>query len=154
MKGVVTYSEGIFTGYRHFDREDIEPLFCFGHGLSYTEFGYDRLTVRPAHDGGLDVAFTVTNRGRRAGAEVPQVYVGPPRNAPVEMAVKALAAFDRVKLDPGRSRRITLHVDERSLSYWDTDARRWVRPAGRRTVHVGSSSRDIRLTGGATPRQD
>ncbi|MGW0950155.1 glycoside hydrolase family 3 protein [Streptomyces sp. NPDC002623] len=154
INGVVTYSEGIFTGYRHFDREDIEPLFCFGHGLSYTKFGYDRLTVHPARDGGLDVTFTVTNRGRRTGAEVPQVYVGPPRNAPVEMAVRSLAAFDRVELDPGHSRRITLHVTERSLSYWDTDAQRWIRPAGRRTVHVGSSSRDIRLTGGATPRQD
>ncbi|WP_180687027.1 glycoside hydrolase family 3 protein [Streptomyces gossypiisoli] len=152
VNGVVTYSEGIFTGYRHFDRADVEPLFCFGHGLSYTRFAYERLSVRAARGGGLDVSFTLTNRGRRSGAEVPQVYVGPAPDAPVEMPVKTLATFDRVELRPGESRRITLRVDERRLSYWSTGDRRWVLPAGRRTVQVGSSSRDIRLTATGRPR--
>lgn len=146
VDGVVTYSEGIFTGYRGFDKADIEPLFPFGHGLSYTEFGYRNLSVRRA-GAGYDVSFTVTNRGRRRGAEVPQVYVGAPRGAGVEMAVKTLAAFDRVELRAGESRRVTVRVAERQLSYWDTDRGRWVRPDGRRAVYVGSSSRDIRLTG-------
>lgn len=146
VDGVVTYSEGIFTGYRGFDKADIEPLFPFGHGLSYTEFGYRSLSVRRA-GAGYDVSFTVTNRGRRRGAEVPQVYVGAPRGAGVEMAVKTLAAFDRVELRAGESRRVTVRVGERQLSYWDTDRGRWVRPDGRRAVYVGSSSRDIRLTG-------
>ncbi|MFC8124287.1 beta-glucosidase [Streptomyces sp. NPDC057302] len=146
VDGVVTYSEGIFTGYRGFDKADIEPLFPFGHGLSYTEFGYRNLSVRRA-GAGYEVSFTVTNRGRRKGAEVPQVYVGAPRGAGVEMAVKALAAFDRVELRAGESRRVRVRVAERQLSYWDTDRGRWVRPDGRRTVYVGSSSRDIRLRG-------
>ncbi|MEU4995682.1 glycoside hydrolase family 3 C-terminal domain-containing protein [Streptomyces sp. NPDC021622] len=149
VDGVVTYSEGIFTGYRGFDKAAVEPLFPFGHGLSYTEFGYSRLSVRRA-GAGYEVSFTVTNRGRRKGAEVPQLYMGAPRGTAVEMAVKTLAAFDRVELRPGQSRRVTLRVDERQLSYWDTEGTRWVRPEGRRAVYVGSSSRDIRLTGAAS----
>ncbi|MEV0093849.1 glycoside hydrolase family 3 C-terminal domain-containing protein [Streptomyces sp. NPDC050738] len=143
---VVTYSEGIFTGYRGFDRAGTEPLFPFGHGLSYTEFGYTRLSVR-RHGDGLSVAFTVTNRGRRAGAEVPQVYLGAAHGAPVEMAVKSLSGFERIELDPGESRRVTVRIDERLLSYWDTGRSRWVRARGERPVYVGASSRDIRLTG-------
>lgn len=146
VDGTVTYSEGIFTGYRGFDKAGIEPLFPFGHGLSYTEFGYRDLSVRRA-GAGYEVSFTVANRGRRAGAEVPQVYVGPPRGAGVEMAVRTLAAFDRVELRAGESRRVGVRVAERQLSYWDTDRGHWVRPEGRRAVYVGSSSRDIRLTG-------
>ncbi|MEU7577136.1 glycoside hydrolase family 3 C-terminal domain-containing protein [Streptomyces sp. NPDC041068] len=144
----VTYSEGVFTGYRGFDKAGTVPLFPFGHGLSYTEFGYSGLTVRRAGQG-YEVSFTVTNQGRRTGTEVPQIYVGPPRHADVEMPVRTLAAFDRVELRPGRSRRITVKVAERQLSYWDTGRARWVRPKGRRAVYVGSSSRDIRLTGAA-----
>ncbi|MFG2497604.1 beta-glucosidase [Streptomyces sp. NPDC048441] len=146
VDGVVTYSEGIFTGYRGFDKAGTEPLFPFGHGLSYTEFGYRDLSVRRA-GAGYEVSFTVTNRGRRAGAEVPQVYVGAPRGTEVEMAVKTLAGFERVELRAGESRRVSVHVAERQLSYWNTDGARWVRPEGRRVVYVGASSRDIRLTG-------
>ncbi|MFG2648786.1 beta-glucosidase [Streptomyces sp. NPDC048436] len=148
VDGVVTYSEGIFTGYRGFDKAGIEPLFPFGHGLSYTEFGYRGLSVGRAGTG-YEVSFTVTNRGRRTGAEVPQVYVGAPREAGVEMAVKTLAGFERVELRAGESRRVTVRIDGRQLSYWDTDGARWVRPEGRRAVLVGASSRDIRLTGAA-----
>ncbi|MFD5055688.1 fibronectin type III-like domain-contianing protein [Streptomyces tendae] len=116
---------------------------------SYTRFGYERLSVCPARDGGLDVTFTLTNRGGRSGAEVAQVYVGPAADAPVAMPVRTLAAFGRADLRAGSSRRITLHVDERRLSYWATDEQHWVLPTGRRTVWVGASSRDIRLTGSA-----
>ncbi|MFD5223030.1 glycoside hydrolase family 3 protein [Streptomyces tendae] len=151
VDGVVTYSEGVFTGYRHFDREGIDPLFCFGHGLSYTRFSYGRLSVSEVRDG-LEVSFTVTNTGDRRGAEVPQVYVGAAPHAPVDMPVRTLAAFEQVELRPGRSRRLTLRVDERRMSYWDTAKGRWVLPAGRRKVEVGSSSRDIRLKGTGTPR--
>ncbi|MCZ9341478.1 glycoside hydrolase family 3 C-terminal domain-containing protein, partial [Streptomyces sp. TRM76130] len=95
VDGVVTYSEGVFTGYRHFDRAGVDPLFCFGHGLSYTRFTYGRLSVSAVRDG-LEVSFTVTNTGDRSGAEVPQVYVGPAPHAPVDMPVRTLAAFERV----------------------------------------------------------
>ncbi|MEV0318528.1 beta-glucosidase [Streptomyces sp. NPDC050658] len=146
VDGVVTYSEGIFTGYRGFDKAGTEPLFPFGHGLSYTEFAYTALSVRRA-GAGYDVSFTVTNRGHRRGAEVPQIYLGAPHDTPVEMAPRTLSAFTRVDLHPGESHRISLHVDARRISYWDTEAARWVRPEGRRGVYVGASSRDIRLTG-------
>ncbi|MGY0056621.1 beta-glucosidase [Streptomyces sp. LZ34] len=142
----VTYSEGIFVGYRHFDKHGIEPLFPFGHGLSYTRFGYSRLSVH-RHGRGLTVSFTLTNQGRRTGAEVAQVYAGAPASAPVETAVRTLAAFQRVELKPGESRRVSLEIDERQLSYWDTTSKDWVLPRGRRSVYVGSSSRDIRLSG-------
>ncbi|MFE7278690.1 glycoside hydrolase family 3 protein [Streptomyces sp. NPDC057623] len=141
----VTYSEGVFTGYRHFDKYGIKPLFPFGHGLSYTEFGYSGLSVRH-HDRTLVASFTVTNRGRRTGTEVAQVYAGAPKGTPVEMAVRTLAAFQRVELSPGESRRLSLRVDERQLSYWDSTRKKWVLPRGQRSVYVGSSSRDIRLT--------
>ncbi|MEV5976200.1 glycoside hydrolase family 3 C-terminal domain-containing protein [Streptomyces sp. NPDC052114] len=144
----VTYTEGVFTGYRGFDRAGTVPLFPFGHGLSYTRFAYSGLSVRRAGRG-YEVSFTLTNSGHRTGAEVPQLYVGPPRHAPVDLPPRTLAAFSRVELRPGRSRRLTLQVAERQLSYWDTEQARWIRPRGPRAVYVGSSSRDIRLRGTA-----
>ncbi|MBT2412466.1 fibronectin type III-like domain-contianing protein [Streptomyces sp. ISL-12] len=102
-------------------------------------FGYGRLSVSEVRDG-LEVSFTVANTGERRGAEVPQVYVGPPPHAPVDMPVRTLAAFERIELRPGQSRLLTLRVDERRLSYWDTGKGRWVLPAGRRTVEVSASA--------------
>lgn len=147
------YSEGIFVGYRWYDAQRIAPLFAFGHGLSYTEFRYSQLKVRRSHrHGGLDIRFRVRNVGSRTGAEVPQVYVGPPANPPVPMAQKSLAGFDRIELAPGQARQVTLHVGARELSYWSPAAHDWVLATGRRPVYVGSSSRDIRLQTSATVR--
>lgn len=148
----VAYSEGIFVGYRWFDEQEIAPLFPFGHGLSYTSFTYANLQVTPVTDG-LQVSFTLTNSGAVAGSEVPQVYVGRPDNAPVPMARQALAAFDRVDLAPGESREVTLIVPRRQMSYWDEASHAWQMPAGARSVAVGASSRDLRLTTRATPRR-
>jgi beta-glucosidase len=145
---VVTYSEGLFIGYRWYDTEGIAPVFPFGHGLSYTRFRYSKLRVRRtgrhARDG-FDVRFKLRNVGPRAGAEVPQVYIGPPPSPPVPLADKSLAAFDRVELAPGEATRVKLHVGARELSYWSTAAHDWVVAGGRRPVYVGSSSRDVRL---------
>ncbi|MGD2068485.1 MAG: glycoside hydrolase family 3 C-terminal domain-containing protein [Gemmatimonadota bacterium] len=144
------YSEGIFVGYRWYDARDVEPLFPFGHGLSYVDFRYADLDVRPA-DGGFDVSFTVTNTGSRDAGEVAQVYVGAPADAPVPMAEKALAAFERLTLPAGATRSVTLHVGAREMSFWSTGEGGWILPPGEREVMVGSSSRDIRLRGRAAP---
>jgi beta-glucosidase len=141
-KGV--YSEGIYVGYRWFDKQNIEPLFPFGYGLSYTTFAYSKMSVRPAGDG-YDVTFTLKNTGTREGVEVPQVYVGPPPKAPAPMATKKLAGFERVVLAAGQSRKVTVHVGARELSYWSTTTHAWTVAPGRRTFMVGASSRAIEL---------
>jgi len=144
--GAVHYAEGIFVGYRHFDKGNIEPLFPFGHGLSYTTFAYDDLRVRLAGDG-FDVTFRVRNSGRVAGDEVAQVYLGPPGETDVPMVPKQLVGFERIALQPGERREVTIRIDDRRLSYWSAESAGWVRTAGERTVFVGASSRDIRLEG-------
>ncbi len=147
VDGKTTYSEGIFEGYRWFDHQKIEPLFPFGHGLSYTTFAYSGLTVAHATDGGLDVSFAVKNTGQAAGDEVPQVYLGAPANPPqsVQFAEKALAAFDRVHLSPGESKNLTLHLPLRTQQYWSTAENKWDTVTSSRTVYVGSSSRALPL---------
>jgi beta-glucosidase len=147
VNGKGDYSEGIFVGYRWYDKEQIEPLFPFGHGLSYTTFAYSRLSVRRASGraGGYDVRFTIKNTGTREGTDVPQVYLGPPANAPAPMAVKKLVGFERVSLAPGQSRQVTVHVDAWGLSYWSTADHEWKVASGRRTFMLGSSSRNITL---------
>jgi len=143
--GHAAYSEGILVGYRWYDAHGMEPLFPFGHGLSYTTFAYEDLVVRPSGDG-VDVIFTVRNSGARAGSEVAQVYLGPVDDPPAPMAAKSLAAFQRVVLAPGEGKRLTRHLETRALSYWSEADNVWQRAPGTRRVMVGSSSRDIRLT--------
>jgi len=144
VDGHGAYSEGIFVGYRWYDHENIDPLYPFGHGLSYTTFTYSDIGAKAAGDG-YDVSFTIRNAGTREGVEVPQVYVGPPPAPPVPMAVRSLAGFERVVLAPGASRRVTIHVGARALSYWSVTSHRWELATGPRTIFVGASSRDIRL---------
>jgi beta-glucosidase len=152
VNGQEDYSEGIFVGYRWYDQQRIAPLYPFGYGLSYTNFGYRHLRVLPGHHGALPrVRFTVTNTGRRTGTEVAQVYVGRlPTSLPTP--VKQLAGVARVTLRPGQSRTVTVSLDRLSLSYWDSQADRWVTPAGRVRMLVGSSSRNIQLRGTLTIR--
>jgi len=141
-----TYSEGIAVGYRWYDRQNIEPLFPFGHGLSYTRFEYSQLTVNRRGDG-ADITFTLRNAGSRRGAEVVQAYIGPPAGGRVDFAPKSLANFLRIELAPGQSRQVAIHIDARALSYWSTASHDWVVAEGSRKIYVGSSSRDIRLHG-------
>lgn len=151
VEGRARYDEDILVGYRWYDEEGIEPLFPFGHGLSYTTFAYSELSVREADDG-LAVSFMVRNAGNVAGAEVPQVYLGRPAATSVAMAPKALVGFERVVLAPGESTRVEVHVGRRELSYWSTSEHGWVVAEGRRRIMVGSSSVDVRLTGDAVVR--
>jgi beta-glucosidase len=143
------FSEGIAVGYRWYDQQKIQPLFPFGHGLSYSRYEYSQLSIkRNGH--GADVSFTVRNAGSRKGAEVAQVYVGPPAKPPVAMIPQTLAGFERIELEPSQTKAITVHIDARALSFWSTRVHNWVLPDGDRPVYVGSSSRDIRLAGTIT----
>jgi beta-glucosidase len=152
VDGRTIYSEGLFVGYRWYDQQGIDPLFPFGYGLSYTQFDYQSLAVRPAADGGLDVAFTLRNAGSVRGDEVPQVYLTAPETTVpgAQFARRSLVAFDRVALDAGQSRRVVLHVALRRLQYWSEAEHRWQLAGGARSIEVGASSRDIRLTAPAS----
>ncbi|MEV7414067.1 glycoside hydrolase family 3 C-terminal domain-containing protein [Streptomyces sp. NPDC089919] len=144
VAGRQEYSEGIHVGHRWYDAQRVAPLFPFGHGLSYTAFGYEGLAVR-AERGALTVEFTVRNTGRRRGTEVAQVYLGPSAALRLDQPVRALAGYRRLTLDPGRAARVKLTVDARSLSSWDPAGHAWVLGTGPREVFVGRSSRELPL---------
>jgi beta-glucosidase len=142
----VAYSEGIFAGYRWYDQRGIDPLFPFGHGLSYSKFEYSGLAITRAGSG-LQISFTLRNTGLKAAAETPQVYAGPDVAAGVPMAPRSLVAFRRVRLAPGQSARVKFGVGARQLSYWSSETHEWKLAAGNRMIYVGSSSRDCPLSG-------
>lgn len=134
--GDVVYSEGATVGYKWFDRQGLEPLFPFGHGLSYTTFGYGGLSVSRAGEG-LVATFTVTNTGDRAGADAAQVYVsGDGWEAP-----QRLGGFAKVMLQPGESRQVSVAVDPRLLAVWDAANPGWSRTAATYGVSVSHDSR-------------
>ncbi len=139
--GVVEYAEGIYVGYRHFDKHDIEPLFPFGFGLSYTKFTYSDLKVSPT-----EVSLSVRNSGTREGAEVVQLYVAPAHSS-VDRPVKELKGFRRVALKPGETRTVRFSLDKSAVSYYSSERHDWVAEPGTYEVLVGASSRDIRLSG-------
>ncbi|MCO6008077.1 glycoside hydrolase family 3 C-terminal domain-containing protein [Actinoallomurus purpureus] len=144
QNGTVQYSEGLNVGYRWYDAKNKTPMFPFGHGLSYTTFGYKNLTVgTPDSSGNVAVGFDVTNTGSRAGAEVAQVYVGQPSST--GEPPKNLRGFSRVALDAGQTKHVTVTLDARSFQYWNGSG--WTTAAGTHQILVGASSRDIRLTG-------
>jgi beta-glucosidase len=142
------YSEGVFVGYRHFDEQGIEPLFAFGHGLSYTTFDYSGLRIRRRGDGRVDVSVRVRNTGERDGREVAQLYLGmPDPKAGVEQPPRWLRSFRRLSLQKGESERVTFRLNRRDFSYWDADADRFTVAPGCYRIMVGASSRDIREQG-------
>jgi beta-glucosidase len=139
--GTTDETEGIYNGYRFFDKEGITPMFPFGWGLSYTRFGYSGLRVTRASDGGLNVTLRVTNTGQVAGSTAAQVYLGAPSQPPagVQFAARQLAQFDRVTLAPGRSSVVAMHVPLRQLQYWSSGKQQWITAAGSRTVYAGNA---------------
>ncbi|MFZ0953663.1 MAG: glycoside hydrolase family 3 C-terminal domain-containing protein [Candidatus Sulfotelmatobacter sp.] len=143
----VEYTEGLFVGYRHFDKSGIKPLFPFGYGLSYTTFTYKNLTVSPAAASDqATVAFDVTNTGTRGGAEVAQVYVGD-HHASVPRPVKELKGFARVELNPGETRYVEVTLDRRAFSYYDVKNHKWTVAPGDFDIYVARSAEEIELTG-------
>jgi len=142
--GQVYYGEGLFVGYRYYDKKDIAPLFPFGYGLSYTTFEYPHLVLDTSGDV-IRVSVEVQNTGGRAGKETVQVYVHDVQSRLVRPE-KELKAFAQVVLEPGETKTVRLALDEESLSYYDPRVKGWVAEAGEFDVLVGASSRDIRLT--------
>jgi beta-glucosidase len=145
----VQYSEGVFVGYRHFDRSETRPRFAFGYGLSYTKFAYSKLSVTP-RTGNLDqpvsVSFDVRNTGPREAAEVAELYVGD-SHASVPRPVKELKGFAKANLKPGETKRITLTLDRRAFSFYDTAKKDWSAEPGDFAILVGGSSDNIQLKG-------
>ncbi len=145
----VQYSEGVFVGYRHFDRSGIKPLFAFGHGLSYTTFSYSNLSVNPARGtliGPVTVSFDVKNTGAREAAEVAQLYVGD-AHASVPRPVKELKGFSRVNLKSGETRHVSIALDGRAFAFYDAKQKNWRAEPGDFSLLVGSASDNIRLKG-------
>lgn len=143
--GKVYYGEGLFIGYRYYDKKQVAPLFPFGFGLSYTTFGYSamRLSAREiGPDDTLQVSVNVTNTGPRAGKEVVQLYVRD-RQARLQRPEKELKAFAKVHLEPGECKMVTLSIGRSALAYYDDSLHQWVAEAGEFDVLVGASSRDI-----------
>jgi beta-glucosidase len=155
INGVARYDEGIQVGYRWYDAQGQQPLFPFGHGLSYTTFDYGRAKISAPnrHDrrGTWNVSVRVTNTGTRAGAEVAQLYVGFPSSA--GEPPKQLKAFEKVELGRRQSTTVTFRLTRRDLSSWSTRQHRWVTHPGSYRVMIGSSSRDIRTTARLSPEE-
>ncbi|HVR27261.1 MAG TPA: glycoside hydrolase family 3 C-terminal domain-containing protein [Candidatus Polarisedimenticolia bacterium] len=143
----VQYAEGVFVGYRHFDRSETKPLFAFGYGLSYTTFGYSNLSVTP-QTGNLNepvkVSFEVQNTGRREGTEVAELYVGESHPS-VPRPVKELKGFAKIELKRGESKRLTLTLDRRAFSFYDVKKNDWSAGPGEFTILVGGASDNIQL---------
>lgn len=157
------FAEGLYIDYKYFDKNSIAPRYEFGFGLSYTTFGYSGLTLSSISTspgsstlapGGISnlwdivatVSATVTNTGSVTGSEVAQLYIGLPSSAPASPP-KQLRGFTKLPLAPGASGTATFALRRKDLSYWDIVTQKWVLPTGAFTIYIGSSSRDIRLTG-------
>jgi beta-glucosidase len=150
--GVLRYTEGLFIGYRGYDRDGREPLFPFGHGGGYTTWSYDSITVdcdvpEPAGAPGVAVCVEVGNAGPRPGREVVQVYASRPDSA-VERPAKWLAGFAVVDADPGETVNVGILIPERAFQHWSD--RGWTLEAGTFTLSAGSSSASLPLTAGVT----
>jgi beta-glucosidase len=134
----ITYPEGSDAGYRWYDRKNLTPLYAFGHGLGYTTFAYDQ----PVVTGGkaVTVRFRVTNTGKVAGQDVPQVYVTLPGQA------RRLVGWTKTALNPGESREVTIAADPRLLANFDSRRQRWIVPAANVRVEVSRAANEPALT--------
>lgn len=142
----IRYNEGVMVGYRWFDTRKIRPLFAFGHGLSYTTFGYGKLSADASKigpDGALTLSVNVTNTGSRAGAETVQLYISDTK-ASVKRPAKELKNFAKIYLEPGQTKTVTFTVRPSDLAFFDAGAHAWKAEPGEFRAHVGAASDDIR----------
>jgi beta-glucosidase len=147
---VVRYGEGVYIGYRGYDKSGQDVAFPFGFGLSYTTFDLTDLTVTTSGSVATDtlsatVTLTVSNTGPVAGAEVVQVYVGDEESS-LGRPVRELKGFTKVPLEPGESRQVTVQLDQRAFSFWSSLHHRWVVEPGEFAIEVGPHSRDLPLS--------
>lgn len=143
----VAYTEGIFIGYRGYDKHDTPVQYPFGHGLSYSTFRLsDIKAAAPNSDGEVEVSCRLTNTGKRAGAQVVQAYVSRPCSA-VERPVRELKSFEKVYLEPGKSAVVRLTLPRESFAYYSVDAKDFTIESGEHKVELGFSSRDIKGIG-------
>ena len=140
----VTYTEGVFVGYRGYERSGKKPLYPFGYGLTYGEFEYSDIAVTPSGDG-VDVTFTLTNKGKATAAEVAQVYVGEV-NPSVPRPERELKGYSKVTLGKGESKAVKVHLGKEAFSFYDTDIHDFRANSGKFRICVGASCEDIRLT--------
>lgn len=146
----IDYSEGIYVGYRYYDKKEMEPQFPFGYGLSYTSFAYSDMEIsktnveKPEELSELTVSVAVENTGKRAGKEVVQLYIAQ-QNPGCPRPVRELKGFEKIELAPGERKVITFRLCERDFAYYDTAAHAFVVAADTFMVEIGASSRDIRL---------
>ena len=141
------YQEGIFVGYRYYEKKKIKPTFPFGYGLSYTSYDYSDINLS-AHkitdSDTLTVSFKVTNIGNYAGNEVTQIYVKPHQSR-VKRPIKELKEFVKTHLEPGETKTISLNLSGRDFAYYDDQHMTWVIDSGAFSILIGASSNDIRL---------
>ncbi len=142
----VDYAEGIYIGYRHFDKDNLQPLFPFGYGLSYTTFGYKNLQLSQAQlapDGSVTASVDITNTGKRAGEEVVELYIHD-LHPQIDKPVRELKGFSKIALQPGETKTVQFTVRPRDLAYFDAPGKQWKADAGSYEIGIGASSRDIR----------
>ena len=136
------YSEQLLVGYRWYNHHQLDPAFAFGHGLSFSSYAYSNLQTDAA---GMKVTVDITNNGKVAGAEIPQLYLGFP--AAAGEPPQLLKGFEKLMLAPGQKATATFELTERDVSVYDVSTHAWRRVSGDFGVFVGASSKDIRLTG-------
>lgn len=147
-KDTVEYREGVFVGYRYYDKKDIDVLFPFGYGLSYTSFEYSKLVIGKdsiKDSEQLDVSVDVTNTGSVFGKEIVQLYVAPTGGNMIRPD-KELKGFEKVALEPGETKTVKFKLDKRSFAYYNVDIKDWHVETGKYTIKIGKSSREICLT--------
>ena len=143
------YREGVFVGYRYYDTKEMDVLFPFGHGLSYTTFAYSNIKVskqRMSDEETVEVSVDVTNTGERKGKEVVQLYVAAPESEMVIRPVHELKGFEKVELDAGETKTVTFTLGKRAFAYYSTQMKDWYVEPGNYVIELGQSSRNVLIT--------